>query len=363
MLKRPAVKLDIKSPSKKVVVNARFLTQQLTGVQRYAIEIARRLKCLDNSICFVAPQNIIHLDIAKELQVEIIGQRIGYFWEQFELPAYLRRIGSPLLFNPCNMAPMSYPNNLITLHDIAFVKYPSDFRWFFRLIYRCLIPSLLKTSKKIITVSQFAKNEIIDCYQIDKNKLAVIYHGVSQFFRKKPPALQGEQYILAVSSLTNRKNLAVLIEAFLELNDNATKLYVIGERNSVFIRTNLTNNQNIKFLDRVTDDDLVSAYSNALFFVYPSLYEGFGMPPLEAMACGTPVIVSNRTAMPEICGSAAIYVNPNDPREICNNMKELLEKQQIRETLRQKGLKHVMNFSWDNSARQHLQLINKILNG
>lgn len=345
-----------------IVVNARFLTQKLTGVQRYAIEISKRLKKLDPTIVFVAPQNILHVGIGKELDVQIIGTRTGYFWEQIELPLYLKSIGSPLLFSPANMAPVAYTNKIISIHDIAFVKYPHGFDWQFRLVYKLLIPMILKTSKKIITISQFSKKEIIDHYSLSPEKIAVIYNGIDEKFHSHSNTKHKQKYLLGVSSLDPRKNFQGLIKAFLELNHPSLMLYIIGDQNNAFKNIDVITDKKIKFLGRVTDKELISHYSGALAFVYPSFYEGFGFPPLEAMACGVPVICSNTSSLPEVGGDAVMYINPYDTNDIRDKMLIVIENEKLRDEMIIKGYQQAMKFLWQDSAEKHLSIFQKELN-
>ena len=159
-----------------IVVNARFLTQQVTGVQRFSIELSIRLKRIFGSeISFVAPQNIIQEDIAEELSVIKVGTHIGHFWEQWDLPNYLNRVGKPLLINWGNTGPVMYNNKVTTLHDITFIRYPRTFSFKFRLLYKLLIPQVIMTSKHLFTVSEFSKKEIAGYYNLPLNKISVIY--------------------------------------------------------------------------------------------------------------------------------------------------------------------------------------------
>jgi len=142
----------------KIIVNARFLTQKMTGVQRFATELAVRLaeeKCLD--IEFVTPKNIVHLNLARKLNAKIIGSFSGHLWEQICLPFYLRVNKKPLLINLCSTAPIIYKNQIITHHDITYIRFPQSFSSKFILLYKLIIPLILRSSKKVITVSNFSK--------------------------------------------------------------------------------------------------------------------------------------------------------------------------------------------------------------
>lgn len=169
-----------------LAVNSRFLTQQITGVQRFAIEISLRLKeILKDDVFFVSPNNIIQYDIAEKLDVKIIGKHTGHLWEQWELPKWLKKHDSPLLLNLCNMAPLMYRNKISTIHDIAFVRFPQTFSKKFLWFYKIMIPRIVKSSIKIITVSEFSKQEIVDEYKIDQNMVSVVYNAVNDSFKPK----------------------------------------------------------------------------------------------------------------------------------------------------------------------------------
>ena len=167
-----------------LVVNSRFLTQDITGVQRFAIEISLRLKdLLKDNVLFVAPSNIIQFDVAEQLNVQTIGKHTGHLWEQWDLPKWLKQNGSPLLLNLCNLAPLRYNNKISTIHDVSFVRYPQTFSKKFLIFYRLMIPRIISSSKKVFTVSEFSKQEIIDVYGTDENRIEVIYNAVNQNFK------------------------------------------------------------------------------------------------------------------------------------------------------------------------------------
>lgn len=340
-------------------INARFLTQAITGVQRFAIEISKQLKKLDSSICFVAPSNIIHNELADDLGVEIIGRFSGHLWEQTELPFYLKKKGRPLLLSMTNTAPLYYPNKVITIHDVAFERFPQTFSWKFRLLYKNLIPRLMRSCLSVVTVSEFSRTEISEVYSYDKNKIKVVYNAVTEGFM--PSVLQHQdKYILAVSSLNYQKNFQTLVNAFNYLDRNDVKLYIIGGFNKNFANTSLIQdiekNKNVVFKGRVDDKELSRLYSNALCFVFPSFYEGFGIPPLEAQACGCPVLVSNAASLPEVCGNSALYFDPHRVEDVTKKIIELLGNKKLQNELREKGFENVKRFSWERSARKLFEI-------
>jgi len=352
----------------EIYVNSRFLTQKITGVQRYAIEISKQLKQLYPGIDFVAPRNIIYTNLAKELNVKIIGKHTGHLWEQYDLPKYLKKEGNPLLLNLANTAPLSYKNQLVTIHDLAFLRNPLWFSKKFYYYYKFLIPRIARKSLKVVTVSEFSKKEIVDLINIDGEEIRVIYNAVSAKFMersKKSTSSEYGKYILAVSSLDPRKNFMNLVLAFNRLKLQDTKLIVVGARHRVFADAGIEEVagycDNIVFIDDVIDDELlVGLYKNAVCFVYPSLYEGFGLPPLEAMACGCPTVVSNADSLPEVCGDAAYYVYPHDVDSIADGMHKVLTNDDLRQSLVKKGFERVALFSWERSAWEFLRVFEEV---
>ena len=346
-----------------IYINARFLTQKITGVQRFAIEISKEIKKMDVQVKFVSPFKVTHNDIANELGVIPIGSSTSHFWEQVSLPRYLKRIGSPLLVNLCNTAPLYYSNKIITIHDIAYKLFPDNFSLPFRTYYNFLVPRILQSSRKIITVSHFSKQEILKHYKVEENKVDVIYNAVSNKF--VPSKKENyEKYILGVSSLSKHKNFDMLIKSFNKIKDKNLKLYIVGEKNR-----NLNNiltkghdlNSNLIFKGRVSDQELVELYSNAVCFVFPSLYEGFGIPPLEAMACGCPIAISNVASLPEVCRDAALYFDPLDMEDIAAKILKVVHNDDIKKTLIHKGFNQVKKYSWGKSASKFQDIINREL--
>ena len=345
-------------------VNARFLTQHITGVQRYAIEISKQLKIkLRDGVVFLSPKNIVHNEIARNLGVRVIGKNSGHIWEQLDLPVYIKREGSPLLLNLANTAPVFYKNKICVVHDIAYERFPQTFDWKFRLFYKFLIPKILKNSRKIMTVSKFSRNEISQLYGIQSDRIDIVYNSVNTTF-KNIRTENKEKYILAVSSLHYQKNFHSLIEAFDGLGDENIKLFLVGEINKNFTNLNLLekikNNTNIIFIGRVSDEELTRLYSNAICFVFPSFYEGFGIPPLEAQSCGCPVVCSNAASLPEIYGDSVVYFNPYNVEDMRGKIQMVLNDENLQNELRAKGFENIKRFSWEESAQKIINLVNKL---
>ena len=341
------------------VINARFLTQPITGVQRFAIEISKELIKLDAQVRFITPANIVHRDIANELGAVEIGLLSGHLWEQITLPKYLKRLGNPLLVNLCNTAPLNYSNKIVTIHDINFKLFPENFSLPFRTYYNYMIPRIIQLSKKVITVSKFSKSEIMKHYNVDCNKIKVVYNAASEVF--KPVRKENsEKYILAVSSLIKKKNLGFLAQAFCKLNEKDIKLYIVGKKNRNLKNINprrLENNSKIIFQGRVSDKKLAELYSNAICFVFPSLYEGFGLPPLEAQACGCPAIVSDVASLPEVFGDSVLYCNPTNVDDLTKCINYYTNNKTDRLAFINKGFENNKRYSWTDSSNSLAVLI------
>ena len=350
-----------------IVINARFLTQQITGVQRFAIEISLRLKeILKDEVMFVTPNDIIQEDYAKQLDAKVIGKHHGHIWEQLDLPKFLNKNGRPLLLCLCNTAPLCYKNKVVTVHDVAFYVFPQTFSKSFLYVYKFMIPRVMRTAKRVITVSEYSKQEIIKYCHIPSDQISIVYNAVSGNFKHiADESLRNENYFLAVSSMNYRKNFSAVLKAFKDLekiNDSA-KLFIIGDlSNSSFKTIDLEeykSDKRIKFLGRVSDSDLVRYYSNAVAFIYPSLYEGFGIPPLEAQQCHCPVICSDASSLPEVVKDSAMLCAPNDIKALAEDMERLYEDSSLREELINKGIENSKRFSWDENAKKIVSILSQ----
>jgi len=335
-----------------IIINARFLTQKITGVQRFAAELSKRLKKEAPHIIFVAPRNILHKELAEELGVIIIGRLTGALWEQIELPFFLKKHNPDIVLNLCNTAPLLYKKNIVTIHDLAVWDFPSAYSFPFRIFYKLLLPRIAHKALKIVTVSKFSKSRIMEILSIKEERIAIISNAAANFFCKSESEKQ--KYILAVSSIDPKKNFKRLIKAFQKANLPDYKLYLAGNAHGIFqdngLKSLIEADSRIQFTGYVSDSELEKLYQRADFFVYPTLYEGFGIPPLEAMASGCPVIASEIPAIQEVCGDACLYINPESVNDIADKITVLAYDKTLKEKLIQRGIKQSEDFSWEASG-------------
>lgn len=353
-----------------IVVNARFLTQQITGVQRYAIELSVRLKeRMGEEVAFVTPRNIVMHDVAKQLGAVVVGSHTGYLWEQWDLPLWLKKRGSPLLLCLCNLAPVFYHNKITVIHDILFTWKHIANHNLREALYRHLFPMIMKTSRHLVTVSEFSRQDVCTKMGIDSDKFSIVPGANANYFKKRDAEsrLMEEKYFFAMGRVNAKsKNLRRTLEAFDLLCKDVkdVKLYLGGydltpETFKAYGLDNFLLNKRVELKGKITNDELIDLYSNAIAFVYPSLGDGFGIPPLEAQSCDCPVIISNFMSLPEIYGESGLLCNPWSPDDIADNMKMVYEDQELREQLIRKGRENVKRFSFDKSADKLIEIISK----
>jgi glycosyltransferase involved in cell wall biosynthesis len=341
-----------------IVINTRFLTQNTTGVQRYAIEICNRFpqKIKHKKIVFVAPKGIlINKNKLNSKDVKQFGNFKGHLWEQIDLVNFLRKNNNPILINFGGIGPVFYKNKITYVHDLAFKYYPETFSFLFQKMYNIFVPISARNSLRVITVSNYVKKDIETHFKI--NNIDVVYCAHSNHFKNLN--LKKEKIILAVSSLDPRKNFNRIINAYQQL-DTDYKLYFVGTKSKSFSEVNIdkdATDENIIFTGYLSDNDLIKLYNRAEVFIYASLFEGFGMPPLEAQASGCPCIVSNKTSLPEVYLDSVEYCEPESVTSIKDKLEFLINNKERRDELVKKGHKNTSRFSWDMSAKKLTSII------
>ena len=266
---------------------------------------------------------------------------------------------------------------IITVHDLSFLRYPRFFSWKRRLWHWFVNPKkLIRSAARVIAVSENTKRDLIELYGLAEEKIKVIYSGVSNgedifdIETVKQKYNLPENFILFLGTLEPRKNTGGLIRAFEILKQSSKfqvlsfKLVIVGPRGWLYKKILARAEKSplrddIKFINYIAPEEKFAFYKLARLFVYPSFYEGFGFPPLEAATAGTPVAVSTNSSLPEVMGEAALMVDPNNPAEIAKVMAECLVDENLRTTLISRGKKQAEKFSWERCARQFLSLISE----
>jgi len=372
----------------KIIIDGIPLLSKLTGIGRYTYEISKELILNDefdveffygyHSKKLLHPsknseiKNIKSL-LTKNQFIKKVARKILMLSSKIISPKY-NLYWSPN-FIPINGIKAS--KIVTTVHDFSFYLHP---QWhpIERLDYfnKYFLKNIKKTDW-IITGSEFTKQEIIKYLKFPDEKITVIHHGIDKnlykiyelniLTRTKIKFKLSDNFLLFVGSIEPRKNLLNLLKAYHILPDVIKKRYPLilvgfkGWNNDDIMKEIEKEKNNIRYLGYLSDEELAHIYNLASIFVYPSLYEGFGIPPLEAMACGTPIIASNVASMPEACANAAVYIDPYDYIDIANNIELLVKDENKMNSLIEKGLERVKEFTWEKSAKAHMKVFKKVL--
>jgi len=322
-----------------VIVNGRFLSRRVTGVERYGGEILRRLRGKPRVV---------------RSERWAYGVR-GHVWEQMVLPGL---VGSDqLLWSPANTGPLGITKQVLTLHDLGPLEHPEWFRTGFALWYRLFLPVLVRRVQSIVTPSEFVKAKLMRRFGLSGERVTAIPGGVDlAVFRPDLPRTLDlpPRYVLFVGSLQPRKNLSGLLAAWARVKDDVPEawLLIAGKGSAIFRPLALPDMDQVKFLGAVAEADLPGLYAGATLFVIPSLDEGFGLPVLEAMACGTPVAASTAGALPEVTGAAGLTFKPGDIPAMAEVLRCLLTEKPLQNEFREKGLTQARKFPWQTSAQR-----------
>jgi len=350
---------------------------QETGNETYVLNLINALWAIDSTNTYLLLTNDpprLRQYVQESERFQVVGVRPGtsYLRIPFAIPwtTWQRHIG--VLHMTYNAPPLSLCPTVVTVHDISFASYPEAFSLRDRLILSTLVPLSMRRAAKVITVSHASKTDIIERYRVPEDRIVVIPEAASDPYQVISDRTlldevrarygTGDSYILAVGNLQPRKNLIRLVEAYSRLRATGEckqKLVMVGkahwQESQVFAAVRKYGLEgDVIFTGYVPEKDLVLIYNAATVFVYPSLYEGFGLPPLEAMACGTPVVASRAGAIPEVVGDGGLLVSPLDVDELASAILAVLRKPELRKELAERGQRRARQFSWLDTARRTL---------
>ncbi len=331
----------------RVLINARVTARAtITGVERYALEVIPRLQAL-------APDTYT---VARPPAAASAGA-LGHLWEQAVLPVAAARAGADVVFSPANLAPLAWPRNVVAIHDAAVFRGSGAYSRGYRLLHQRLGALAARRALHVVTVSAFSARELVQALGLDPASVTVIAGGVSPRFSTSvdpSPVLARHgltnPYVLTIGTADARKNLAALSVAVQRLKALGVEVVNAGDTRPQFAATGAL--PAMRSLGYVDERDLPGLYRGASAFVLPSLYEGLGLPCLEAMASGVPVVASNCAALPETCGEAAILVDPCDREAIAQALERVLADEPLAAGLREAGLARVGQFTWEAAAAQ-----------
>lgn len=357
----------VSAPPPRIAINGRFLTQGLSGVQRFGGEIIKAIdalldtdayRALKGRIEIVAPPKARDFPL-KNIPLRRCGWSNGYLWEQVEFPLHA---AGALLLNLCMLGPVAVRRQVVVVHDATVKALPGNFSWRFRTAYSLLIPLLCRRAAQAVTVSEFSRREIDKLYGVNTEAMPICSEGGDHI--TAAPAddsaierfgLAGRKFFLSVGANSRNKNIEVLAAAFSQAKLDNTLLVLTGKRDSaVFGKLSEVNSAAVKNVGHVNDRELRALYEHALALVFPSRYEGFGLPPIEAMMCGCPVIISDQPALVEVGGGATLGCGMDDVAGLARLMRDVHDDDALRGKFAAAGRERAARYTWAAAARRLL---------
>lgn len=352
-----------------IAINGRFLTQGMTGVQRFAREITAAADRLMGHDAWPEARLLMPSSVAQSpfayLKAEAIGQKSGQLWEQWELP---KAVKGSFLINLGNTAPLMLGSaQAVVIHDAGVFDTPESYSLAFRTWYRFLHKMLARSGAQLLTVSEFSRGRIAAALGVAPEGIGVLPEGGDHMLSIAADVsilaqhgLEAGRYALVVGNPAAHKNLAALTSAAALLGQRGLTLAVAGAADPAVFRAGGGPAANAgRILGRVSDAELRALYENALCLIFPSRYEGFGLPPLEAMTCGCPLVAAHAGAVPEVCGEAALWFDPLRPETLVEALERLLDEEGLAAGMRDAGLKRAAHYTWEKAALALLSLIRK----
>jgi glycosyltransferase involved in cell wall biosynthesis len=374
----------------KIAVNTRLLIKdKLEGIGWFTFENFKR-------IVLTHPEHQFYFIFDREYSQEfifapnitpiVIGlptrhPLLWFLWFEYSIPKLLRKIKPDIFISPDGyLSLFTKTPQISVIHDINFQHRPKDLPWMSRLYYRFFFPKFAKKADRIITVSEFSKNDLHLSYGVNYSKISVVYNGAQELYKElsaeqkngaKARFAMGDDYFVFVGAQHPRKNIEGLLKAFdifKQQRETNHKLIIVGEKKFLSNKIeetykNMGSKKEVLFTGRLSSEDLASVMGGATALVYVPFFEGFGIPVVEAFYSGIPVIASNVTSLPEIAGNAALYADPNVPEDIANAMHDISSDLALRRTLIENARKKRPEYQWDNSAKLIYDVIENVASG
>lgn len=368
----------------RIGIDAHMVGERETGNETYVLNLLRALLAREDGHEYLAltPRPAaLESALGAAGRGRVVRVRPGVSWLRVPvaIPLAARRRGLDLLHMTYLIPPVSPTPTVVTIHDISFEAYPESFSPRDRLLLSWGVPFAAQRAVRVIAVSEFTRRDLVRRYAIPEEKIRVTYEAADPLFRRveDPARLEAVRrryglagpYLLSVGNLQPRKNLPTLLEAFRVLKAEAGlphRLVLVGKpgwrSGGVYSTVKaLGLEAEVIVTGYVPTEELPSLYSGADLFVYPALYEGFGLPPLEAMACGTPVVASNAGALPEVLGEAALLLGPRDAGGLAAALRRVLADPTLARTLAGRGLARARQFSWERTAAETVEVFRAAL--
>ncbi len=368
----------------KIAINCCYYGETSGGIKEYIFNLITNITKLNEHcdiICYVSKDDEYywHKTMPKDIKYKVIpfkrNEKIlkalleNRYWKQEVEKEKFDLFHSPFFHIPGSIS----CKKVITVHDLRFIRFPYSYPLLRRLYLKFKVKRSVKTCDHIISISNFTKEELINAFGINKGKITVIHEAVnrdkfnlqdgkSDFLERHN--LIENKYILTVGHLEPRKNYNRLIKAFNEVKkiNQDIQLVIIGKKNYRFNDTIslIDKAESVRYLDFVSDQDLIDAYKYCKFFVFPSYYEGFGFPPLEAACLGKPSVVSNRSSIPEVCNDGALYFDPFNVKDIADKLIQMISSDKLLGEFKELAIKNLECFSWEKNAKETLKIYNQI---
>jgi glycosyltransferase involved in cell wall biosynthesis len=357
--------------TRRVVFNGKFLTAAPTGVHRVAGELILSLDRLlaGGPEAGWRGELVCPPDVVRSFPLDNIGQAkkgplVWQFWEQFQLPLACRR---QLLVNLCNLAPIAVEGAITMIHDAQVFISPESYSRGFGSWYRFALPQIGARAFRILTVSNFSRGRLAAYGVAPLSAISVIHNGVDHILRVGPDeavldrlGLTRGEYVVALANTQKHKNIGLLLETFRRPAMKRLRLVLVGAADAAaFAAEGFEPPDNVVFAGRVSDAEMRALLEQAVCLAFPSTTEGFGLPPLEAMALGTPAVVAPCGALPEVCGDAAVYAAPHDPAAWEAELLALADDPAHQRRVGQAAQRHASQYTWERAARELLGVIDE----